>query len=120
MDAGVAVGDGRRDPVETDPDLYRLLWENEDVRVLEYWDDPGQETTVHDHPNSVLIALSDFHRRLSIDGHGRDVELGYGTAQWLPAQSHSGKNTGTTRTHTILVELKNSRANRPAATPGPE
>ena len=107
MDTGTAGG-GRRDPVETDPELYRLLWENDDVRVLEYWDDPGQETTVHDHPNSVLVALSDFHRRLSIDGHGRDVELGYGTAQWLPAQSHSGKNIGTTKTHTILVELKHS------------
>jgi hypothetical protein len=102
--------DGRapRDPTTTDPLFYRVLWENGDVRVLEYRDMPGQETTHHDHPNSVLIALTDFHRQLSIGKTVRDVELRFGAVQWLPAQSHSGKNTGQTPTHTILVELKNS------------
>jgi hypothetical protein len=37
---------------------------------------------------------------------------------WLPAQSHSGKNIGSTPTHTILVELKNS-SGAPATRLGP-
>jgi hypothetical protein len=104
VDSGPQSGD----PVATNPDFYRLLWENDDVRVLEYRDQPGQETTPHSHPNSILVALTDFQRRLSIGSHVRDVALNAGSAQWLPAQSHSGRNTGTTPTWTILVELKHS------------
>jgi hypothetical protein len=101
------------DPVVTNPDFYRVLWENDDVRVLEYRDQPGQETTPHSHPNSILVALTDFQRRLSIGNHVRDVSLDAGSAQWLPAQSHSGRNTGTTPTRTILVELKHSTEQGP-------
>jgi len=108
------------DPVVTNPDFYAVLWENDDVRVLEYHDVPGQETTPHTHPNTVMIALTSFQRRLSLGPHVRDVALDAGTAQWLPAQSHSGKNTGTTPTHTILVELKHGRQAAPAGdTVGP-
>lgn len=53
------------DPTLTNPNHYRTLWENEHVRVLEYTDEPGDKTTPHDHPNSVMVTLSDFSRRLS-------------------------------------------------------
>jgi beta-alanine degradation protein BauB len=38
------------DPVTTNPDHYRVLFENEHVRVLDYTDDPGDQTTPHEHP----------------------------------------------------------------------
>jgi beta-alanine degradation protein BauB len=107
------------DPTVSNPDFYRTLWENDDVRVLEYTDAPGQETTPHEHPNTVMITLSDFERRLSVGDQSREVSLASGAALWLPAQSHSGKNIGKTPTHTILVELKNSSISTPAATLGP-
>ena len=94
------------DPTTTNPGLYRTLWENDDVRVLEYRDEPGQRTTPHEHPNTVMVTLTGFDRRLSTEAQSRDVTLTAGTAVWLPAQSHSGENIGTTPTHTILVELK--------------
>lgn len=94
------------DPLETDPQHYRLLWENEHVRVLDYTDAPGDETQVHHHPDSVMVTLTAFERRLTIDDRSRDVTLPAGTAVWLGAQRHSGRNSGTTPTHTILVELK--------------
>jgi hypothetical protein len=106
------------DPTTSNPQFYRTLWENDDVRVLEYRDSPGQETTPHGHPNSVLITLTDFDRRLSSGDESRDVSLPFGAAVWLPAQSHSGKNIGSTPTHTILVELKNS-SGAPATRLGP-
>ena len=99
---------GMNDPTISNPDFYHLLWENDDVRVLEYRDEPGQQTTPHDHPNSVLIALTDFDRRLSIGEMSREVSLAAGETVWLPAQTHYGTNTGSTPTHTILVELKHS------------
>jgi quercetin dioxygenase-like cupin family protein len=107
------------DPTTTNPEFYRTLWENDDVRVLEYRDEPGQETTPHEHPNSVLVALTDFDRRLTIGDQSREVALAAGSAQWLPAQSHSGKNIGTTPTHTLLIELKNSVSAGPPAQLGP-
>jgi hypothetical protein len=32
------------DPVETNPELYSVVMENEPVRVLEYRDSPGDRT----------------------------------------------------------------------------
>lgn len=108
------------DPTLTNPDHYRTLWENEFVRVLEYTDEPGDQTTPHDHPNSVMATLSDFSRRLSAGERTFDTSLPSGQAVWIPAQRHSGENTGTTPTHTILVELKGDAAGEAdAGTLGP-
>ena len=94
------------DPVVTNPDHYRQVFENARVRVLEYRDEPGTVTTPHDHPDSVMVTLSGFRRRLVADGRERDVELAPGQALWLGAQRHHGENTGDTPTHVLLIELK--------------
>lgn len=107
------------DPVITNPEHYRILFENELVRVLDYSDSPGQKTTPHAHPNSVLIALTDFDRRLNVDGHERDVAMAVGQAVFLPAQRHTGENIGTTPTRTILVELKGEATGAPGDDLGP-
>jgi len=96
------------DPAVTNPDHYRVLWENDLVRVLEYSDAPGDKTSFHVHPDSVMVTLTDFERRLHLPGTERDVALAAGEAVWLPAQRHAGENIGTTPTHTILIELKQS------------
>ncbi|MDO9380309.1 MAG: hypothetical protein Q7T56_15785 [Nocardioidaceae bacterium] len=94
------------DPVESDPDHYAVVFENDRVRVLEYVDRPGERTTPHRHPDSVMHTLSSFSRRLESGGRTRDVEMSAGTTGWLPAQEHAGLNTGTTDTHVLFVELK--------------
>jgi hypothetical protein len=94
------------DPVETNPDNYRVVFENDRVRVLEYTDVPADATTPHDHPDSVMVTLSSFSRRLESGGQSVDVQLPANVARWLPAQSHSGTNIGDTPTHTIFIELK--------------
>jgi hypothetical protein len=95
-----------QDPVASNPALYRVVFENERVRVLEYLDGPGDRTVEHAHPESVMVTLSSFRRRLSAHGRDADGELSAGQARWLPAQSHSGENTGDAQTHAIFVELK--------------
>jgi hypothetical protein len=95
------------DPAATNPDLYKVVFENDRVRVLEYIDKPGDRTTPHEHPDSVMYTLSTFRRRLySADGESRDVEIQAGTTGWLPAQRHAGHNIGESETHVIFVELK--------------
>ncbi|CAN5327363.1 hypothetical protein BH11ACT4_BH11ACT4_17980 [soil metagenome] len=94
------------DPVVSNPELYSVVFENERVRVLEYRDQPGQESVPHDHPDSVMVTLSSFSRRLAAGDRTVDVEMPAHTARWLGAQNHSGHNTGPTETHCIFVELK--------------
>ena len=97
------------DPTETDPDKYKVVFENDHVRVLEYRDEPGERTSPHDHPNSVMITMSGFDRRLvGADGESRDVTLEPAQIRWLDAQTHSGENIGETPTHVFFVELKAS------------
>lgn len=84
--------------------------ENDRVRVLEYRDLPGARTTPHGHPDSVMVTLSSFRRRLVGGEREVEVELAAGVTRWLAAQEHSGENIGATETHVIFVELKEPRA----------
>lgn len=105
-----AAGTQPRDPILTDPDKYHAIFENDHVRVLEYHDAPGNKTSPHQHPDSVMYTLSSFERRLHFSDGGRDVSMTPGQVFWLPAQVHSGENIGTTDTRVLFVELKNSSA----------
>jgi quercetin dioxygenase-like cupin family protein len=96
----------QNDPVTTNPDLYRVVMENGRVRVLEYQDRPGDRTSPHAHPDSVMITLSAFRRRLVAGTAQREVQMPAGEASWLAAQEHSGENIGDTETHVFFVELK--------------
>jgi beta-alanine degradation protein BauB len=82
------------------------VFENERVRVLEYRDHPGDRTSVHSHPDMVIIPLSTFRRRLTGDGRTVEVEKAARDAGWVPAQTHVGENIGSTDTHALFVELK--------------
>ena len=98
------------DPTVTDPDKYRVLFENERVRVLEYRDRPGDRTSPHRHPDSVMVRLSSFERRLIQGDRERDVQLQAGRAVWVAAQEHAGENIGDTEAHVLFVEFKGRRA----------
>jgi quercetin dioxygenase-like cupin family protein len=108
------------DPTQTDPDKYKVVFENERVRVLEYRDEPGQRTSPHEHPDSVMVTLSGFDRRLIGEGgESRDVTLERGLVRWLDAQTHSGENIGTRPTHVVFVELKEPTERERAGRLGP-
>lgn len=108
------------DPVLTDPDHYSVIFENDRVRVLEYRDTPGVRTHPHRHPDSVMLTLSAFRRRVSSGGREAEVELPAGQARWVGAQEHVGENIGHTDTHVIFVELKESAASTPGSDSGAE
>ena len=74
------------DLTSTDPSLYKVVFENDRVRVLEYRDRPGDRTHPHGHPDSVMVTL--------------------GEVRWVGAKTHAGENIGASETHAIFVELK--------------
>jgi len=99
--------DPSRDPVVTDGDKYKVVIENDRVRVLEYRDSPGQRTSPHHHPDYVLCAVSDFKRKFVLsDGREAVREVRSGNVAWGKAHSHIGENVGSTDTHVLIVELK--------------
>jgi hypothetical protein len=102
--AGMAYA---QNAIETDGDKYRVILENDRVRVLEYRDLPGQKTQQHRHPAFVLYALSPFKRTLTLaDGKVLTREFKAGDTMWSEEQTHIGTNVGETPTHVIIVEIK--------------
>jgi len=103
-----------RDPTETDPDKYKVIFENDRVRVLEYRDSPGQRTAAHYHPDYVLYAMTSFRRKLTFPAEDKSGvrDLQAGDVMWGNAQVHIGENVGGTDTHVIMVELKEPEAVR--------
>ncbi|WP_157437556.1 cytoplasmic protein [Actinoplanes subtropicus] len=94
------------DPTEVSPDLYATVFENDRVRVLKYRDKPGDCTKPHTHPDSVMVTLSAFRRRIFSGDRSVEVEIPAGAVRWVGAQEHSGENIGDTETVSIFIELK--------------
>lgn len=94
-------------PTETDPDKYKIVFENDRVRVFDYTDKPGDKTQMHHHDSFILHALSPFKRKLTFDdGNSVTKEFNGGETFWSEAQNHIGENIGNTDTHVLIVELK--------------
>lgn len=96
------------DPIESNPELYSVAFENDRVRVLRYHDRPGDRTRQHSHPDSVMITAAAFERRLHHGERSVDVSLTAGEVRWLDAQEHAGENIGETESLAFFVELKDS------------
>jgi len=95
------------DPVRTDGDKYKVRFENERVRVLEYADKPGEKTHQHAHPAFVLYAVSPFKRKLMLpNGKVLEREFKAGDIMWSDAQTHIGENVGESPTHVIMIEMQ--------------
>lgn len=95
------------DPIHTDGDKYKVRFENERVRVLEYSDKPGQQTHQHGHPAFLLLAVAPFKRKLVLpDGKELIREFKAGDVMWSDAQTHIGVNIGETPTQVIMIEMK--------------
>ncbi|VVB90312.1 Uncharacterised protein [uncultured archaeon] len=95
------------DALQAAPDVYKLLMENDRVRVLDVRVKPGEKTKMHSHPERVVYALSDHKLKFtSIDGESRELELKTGQVLWLEAGAHATENTGKTEAHNLAVELK--------------
>jgi beta-alanine degradation protein BauB len=95
------------DPAVTDPDKYRVILDNAQVRVLSYTDKPGERTHQHEHPAFVVYALGPFKRQLTL-GDGRVLvrEFKAGDVMYSKGETHLGENVGTTPTQVLMVEIK--------------
>lgn len=95
------------DAVKAAPETYKMLFENDRVRVLEARGKPGFKTAMHSHPAHVAVAIRDGKFRFTMaDGQSVDAELKAGQALYLDPVEHTTEMTGTGDAHVILVEIK--------------
>ena len=96
-----------QDAVKTDPKHYKVVFENDTVRVLRITYGAHEKSVMHDHPNSVAILLTDESTRFTMaDGKSVDLTGKSGEAVWAPAGKHLPENLADKGFEGILVELK--------------
>ena len=96
-----------QDVVQVAPQQYKVLLENERVRVVEYQSKPGEKAGMHAHPASVAYFLSPGKLKFtSPDGKTAEVEVKAGQATWQEPDTHTTENAGTTNAHALIIELK--------------
>jgi beta-alanine degradation protein BauB len=96
-----------QDAIKVAPDIYKVLLENDTVRVLEVRMRQGAKSEMHSHPRSVAICLNDQRLKFTFpNGKSEDVDLKRGQAIWLDELSHSVQNTGREDVNAVVVELK--------------
>ena len=96
------------DALTASPGNFKLLLENEHVRVLEYTLAPGQRDEWHTHPPKVSYVVSGGKVRVTTeDGKSFVADEEAGTASWMGALGrHFVENVGTTTVRVVLTEVK--------------
>lgn len=95
------------DAVTVAPHVYKVVLENDRVRVLDVRGKPGDKTEMHSHPPVVAVALTDCKFRFtSPDAQTMEAELTAGQVMYFDAVEHAGEFTGATAAQIVLVELK--------------
>ena len=96
-----------QDPVPLYPANYKVLVENERVRVMDFRLRKGDTEKLHSHPAHVLYVLEPFTVRFTLaDGTVRTRRVEAGEVLFSEAVTHSPVNIGDTDAHGILIELK--------------
>ena len=99
-----------QDAVTTDPRSFRVVLENERVRVLEYRSGPGLGVCgqgMHYHPERVTVALTGAKVKVSnAEGKTAVREIAPGHVFFSPAETHSVENIGGSGTRIHMIELK--------------
>jgi beta-alanine degradation protein BauB len=95
------------DAAQVAPHVYKVLFENDRVRLLEVRMKPGDESAMHSHPDYLLYTLEGGTVKLTAaSGESADVEISTGDTMWREAEEHSALNSGSTELVALFVELK--------------
>ena len=104
MVAGAAFA---QDPVPLYPENYKVLLENDRVRVLDFQLRKGAKENFHSHPAAVTYVLAPFKIRFTFpDGTTRVREAKAGDLFYGDALTHASENIGDTDAHGLLIEMK--------------
>lgn len=109
----IAEGSSAQDAVQSQPQNYRVAFENDRVRVLEYNSRPGMGVCgdgMHSHPAHLTVLLSTGKVRIKTpDGKLEVHNDPVGAVFWSDAVTHEVENISGSNIRSLLIELKNAR-----------
>ncbi len=95
-----------QDPVQVDSKHYKVVAENNDVRVLRIKYNAGEKSVMHFHPESAVVFMTDIKGEFKLaDGSTMKTEAKAGDVALTPAGQHLPK-IGNKAIEVIQVELK--------------
>ncbi len=95
------------DPAKVDPKHYKVVIDNDQVRVLRARYGPHEKSVMHEHPAAVVVFMTGGRTKFTMaDGTSRDVDSKAHDAIWEDATKHLPENTGDTPLEAIVIELK--------------
>ena len=107
---GVPTAVLAQDAAVVQPRAYRVVFENDKLRVLEFNSRPGMGVCgigMHSHPPHLTVALSPGKARLKRpDGSTLVGENKLGDVFWSEAETHEVENISGKDMRALLVELK--------------
>ena len=98
-----------QDAAKVQPSSYRVVLENDRVRVLEYNGHPGMGvcgTGIHHHPAHLTVRLTPAKVKITQNGRTVVVENRPGDVFWSEAVTHETENVGGANVRSLIIELK--------------
>ena len=95
------------DPVKVAPNNYKVLMENEHVRVVEMSLKVGEKDQMHSHPSETVYFIKGGKLKIQLpDGGGMEAELPDGHVMWHEGWTHVVENIGSSDIKAIIMESK--------------
>ena len=102
-----------QDAAKVNPRSYRVLLENDKLRVLEYRSRPGFGVCgqgKHSHPAHLTVAMTDAKVKVvTEDGTVITAEPKAGAVFWSPAETHTTENISGRPMRAYLIEIKDQQ-----------
>jgi quercetin dioxygenase-like cupin family protein len=105
----LAASAAAQDAARVQPRSYRVVLENDKVRVLEFTARPGIGVCgvgIHSHPGHVTVLLTPAKVRVTQNGHTTVIENKAGDAFWEPPVTHEVENYGGNEVRSLIIEVK--------------
>ena len=109
LGASAAMAQNAPPTYQGDPDVYKVIFEDQNFRVISATRKKGVHDKAHSHPVPSIIYFVDdcTTKQYAADGKTSESTNKAGTAQAVPViASHSAENTGSADCHQIFVEHK--------------
>ncbi len=101
-----------QDAARVQPQNYRVVVDNPQVRVLSYTGRPGMGVCgsgMHSHPAHLTVLLTPAKVKVTSGGKTEVHDMPAGASFWEPAITHEVENIGGSDVRSLLIEVKQPR-----------
>jgi len=98
--------DAAMDPVKVAPNLYKMIKDTMNLRILIATYAPGASSALHAHPDNAIYIIEGGNSEFTDkDGKKQPMEMKTGMAAVMPAGIHGVKNIGKAPTKVFILEV---------------